>query len=62
MPKLVTLSEAARALRLSEWTVRQLARDGKLRSVRLVRDRIHFTEEQLAEAVRAAEQPALVPA
>jgi excisionase family DNA binding protein len=66
MTKLLTLREAAERLRVSDWKLRQLVREGKVRPTRLGPGKLLFTETALEEAVRAASgEPAvlrLVPA
>jgi excisionase family DNA binding protein len=50
MPQLLTLTEAARALRLSPHTIRSFVRKGKLQPVRICR-RLLFHPDELSRLV-----------
>ncbi len=56
--KLLTVTEAAQALRLNPWTVYQMVRDGKLPAIRFGRS-IRFDQAQLERKVLG--EPAPVP-
>jgi excisionase family DNA binding protein len=53
IPRLLTLSEVAEALRLSPHTVRSLVRRGKLRPTRICR-RLLFTREEISRLLAEA--------
>ncbi len=56
MSQLLTVQETADRLRCSRATVYQLARSGKLPSIRLLRGRILFDPTILADALRQSQQ------
>jgi excisionase family DNA binding protein len=51
---LLTLREAAERLRVSEWTLRRLVKDGTVRPCRLTPGKLLFTSAELDRAVREA--------
>jgi hypothetical protein len=60
VPNLLTVYEAAERLRMSRWSVYNLVKTRRL-AVRL-NSRILLTEDGIARAIRAAEQPVSAPA
>jgi excisionase family DNA binding protein len=57
MSKLLTLRETADRLRLSEWTVRRMVKDGRLQPCPLTPGKLLFTEAAVEQVIRQAQQP-----